>query len=221
MKIRNVKLSKSQVVIVFIIFFSFFFAVFFYSSVPDRMASHWNFKGQVDGYMSRFWGLFLMPMIILAVSLLFLLIPKIDPLKANIQKFRKYFDGFIIIVLSFLFYLFLLTISWNLSFQFNINRILPPALAVLLFYSGILIENAKRNWFIGIRTPWTMSNEKVWEKTHKLGGRLFKIAALISLVGIFFSDYALYFVVIPAISFALYTVVYSYFAYQKEIKNAK
>ena len=53
-------------------------------------------KGQVDGYMSKFWGIFLLPLVLVGVALLFMVIPKIDPLKANIEKFRKYYDGFII-----------------------------------------------------------------------------------------------------------------------------
>ncbi|MBN2198193.1 SdpI family protein [Candidatus Wolfebacteria bacterium] len=215
----NLKINKSRIIVVFILLFSFILALFCYPLMPERMASHWNIKGEVNGYMSKFWGVFLIPIISLFSLLIFLLIPKIDPLKTNIEKFRKYFDGFIVIFLLFLFYVFLLTILWNFGFEFNMNRFLLPAFGILFYYCGILIENSKRNWFIGIRTPWTMSNEKVWEKTHRLGGKLFKIAALIVLIGIIFPNYAFYFALIPAISFALYAVVYSYFVYRKETRN--
>lgn len=184
--------------------------------MPEKMASHWNFKGEVDGYISRFWGLFLMPFISVVLFLLFLLIPKIDPLKANIEKFRKYFDGFVVLIILFLFYLYLLTIFWNFGVKFSMNQVLAPAFGILFFYCGILIEKAKRNWFIGIRTPWTMSSEKVWEKTHKIGGRLFKISGIIALLGIFFPGLALFFVLIPVIFVVIYTVIYSYFEYRKE-----
>ena len=70
----------------------FIIAIYLYPQMPDEMASHWNFRGEVDDYLPKFWGLFLMPLIALGLLLLFLLIPKIDPLKANIEKFRKYFD---------------------------------------------------------------------------------------------------------------------------------
>jgi len=66
------------------------------------------------------------------------------------------------------------------------GQMMVPALGILFYYCGILIENAKRNWFIGIRTPWTLSNEKVWERTHKIGGKLFKIAGLIAFLWYFF-----------------------------------
>ncbi|MEK7202903.1 MAG: SdpI family protein [Patescibacteria group bacterium] len=71
---------------------------------------------------------------------------------------------------------------------------------------------------IGIRTPWTLSSDLVWEKTHKIGGKLFKITGVIAFVGIFFQSYALFFIFIPVILVAIYTIVYSYFEYQKEIK---
>jgi len=87
--------------------------------MPDEMASHWNFKGEVDDYLPKFWGLFLMPIISLGLFLLFLLIPKIDPLKANIEKFRKYFDGFMVLMMVFLFYIYLLSIIWNLGKRFD------------------------------------------------------------------------------------------------------
>jgi len=159
-----------------------------------------------------------MPIISMGMLLLFILIPRIDPLKSNIQEFRKYFEGFVVLIMVFLFYLYLLTIFWNSGYTFNMITFLSPAFAILFYYSGILIENAKRNWFIGIRTPWTMSSDKVWDKTHKIGGKLFKIAGVVTLLAIFFETYAIYIIVVPLIMVSIYTVVYSYFEYQKEMK---
>jgi len=90
-----------------------------------------------------------------------------------------------------------------------------PAMAILFYYAGILIQNAKRNWFIGIRTPWTLSSEGVWEKTHKLGSKLFKIAAVLILLTLFAPDYFLYSVFL-LIAFSLYLVLYSYLEFRKE-----
>jgi len=181
------------------------------------MASHWNAQGQVDGYLTRFWGLFLMPIISMGLLALFTLIPKIDPLKANIEKFRKYFDGFIILMMFFLFYVYILTLLWNIGLRFDMGQLMIPALGMLFYYAGILMENAKRNWFIGIRTPWTLSSERVWDKTHKIGSKLFKIAGIIALMGVFFPQYMIFMIMIPVISFSIYTLVYSYFEYQKEL----
>ena len=209
-------MRKSKLIVMLIIVTSFIIGIYFYPQIPEKMASHWNVQGQVDGYMSKSWGLFLMPIISLGLFLLFILIPKIDPLKMNIEKFRKYFDGFIILIILFLFYLYLLTILWNFDNKFSMNQVLSPAFGILFFYCGILIEKVKRNWFIGIKTPWTLSNEKVWDKTHQLGGKLFKIVGIIAFLGIIFPNYTFFLILFPVIAVSIYTVVYSYFEYQKE-----
>lgn len=192
-------------------------AIYLYPMMPDQIASHWNAQGQVNGYMDKFWGLFMFPIMLLLLFFAFYLIPRIDPLKANIAKFRGYFDTFVVIILLFLLYLYLLTILWNLGTTFDMIWALVPAFVALFYYSGILIENAKRNWFIGIRTPWTIMNENVWNRTHKLGGRAFKLSALVAVIGLFFENYAIWFVVVPVIFSAIYLTVYSYFDYQKEM----
>lgn len=208
-------MRKSELIIIFIILASFVVGVYLYPQMPDRVASHWNIRGEVDGYMSKFWGLFLMPIISLGVLLIFVLIPRIDPLKANIDKFRKHFDVFIVIISLFLFYLYLLTIFWTKGARFNMTQFLAPAFGVLFYYAGVLIENAKRNWSIGIRTPWTLSSEKVWAKTHQLGGKLFKVSGVIVLLGIILPDYAFLVLVLPIILSSIYLFVYSYFEYRK------
>lgn len=213
-------MEKSRIVIIGIIILSFLVGFYFYPQMPERVASHWNAQGEVDGYMPKSWGLFFMPLLLVGLFLLFLLIPKIDPLKENIKKFRKYFDGFIVLLMLFLFYIYLLTIFWNIGFRFNMGQLMIPALGILFYYCGILIENAKRNWFIGIRTPWTLSSETVWDKTHKIGGRLFKIAGVIALFGIFFPKQSILFVIVPVLLVTVYTLIYSYFAYQKEMNTS-
>ena len=179
------------------------------------MASHWNLKGEVNGYLPKFWGLFLMPILSVLLLGLFLVIPNLDPKKENIKKFKKYYDGFIFVIILFLFYLYLLTIFWNLNYRFDFIKFIIPPFALLFFYLGILIENAKRNWFIGIRTPWTIESEKVWDKTHKLGGILFKICGLISLTGLLIPQIAFFMVIIPIMLSTIITIIYSYIEYKK------
>jgi uncharacterized membrane protein len=212
------KMRKSEIIILGIILLSLIISIYFYPQMPEKIASHWNAQGQVDGYMSKFWGLFLMPFILIGLALLFVAIPRIDPLKVNIEKFRKFYDIFIILFFVFLLSTHLQIILWNIGIEISPNVIFPIGLGLLFFYIGILCENAKRNWFIGIRTPWTLSNEVVWDKTHKIGGKLFKIAGVIALLGVFFQNYAFFFVIIPVISFSAYTIIYSYVQYQRETK---
>ena len=208
-------MRKSQIAVVIIVLVLLIVGVLFYPYMPEKMASHWNDKGQVDGYISKFWGLFLMPLILAAVALLLFVIPKIDPLKANIEKFRKYYDGFIIAFSAFMLCIHFFMILWNLDIKISPNAILPIGIGLLFFYVGVLCEHTKRNWFIGIKTPWTLSSEIVWDKTHKIGGKLFKIAGVIIMVGVFFQNYVIFFILIPTSLVAAYTIVYSYVEYRK------
>ena len=211
-------MRRSEIIAACIILLSFAAGLYFYPQMPEKISSHWNAQGEVDGYMPKFWGLFLMPFISAFLLLLFILIPRIDPLKANIENFRRYYDGLVILMSLFMFYLYLLTILWNIGLEFSMPRLLSPAFGILFYYCGILTENAKRNWFVGIRTPWTMSSDRVWDRTHKIGGKMFKISGVIACIGVFLPDYALLFVIIPVVLVAVYTVIYSYLEFQKEIK---
>jgi uncharacterized membrane protein len=211
-------MRKNEIAVLTVILFSLVLGVYFYPQLPEMMASHWNATGEVDGYTSKFWGLFLMPLISLALFLFFITIPKIDPLKKNIVKFKEYFDWFVFLIILFLFYIDALTIFYGLGYRFNLVLYLVPAFGVLFYYCGILIEHSKRNWFIGIRTPWTLASDKVWNKTHKLGGILLKICGVFALLGFFLEDSAIYFVIVPPILASVYLFVYSYFEYQKKRK---
>jgi uncharacterized membrane protein len=213
-------MRKSYIVLALIILLSFAIGILLYPTMMPYMASHWNIKGEVNGYMPKFWGLFLMPILSLALILLFMLIPKLDPLGRNIEKFRNYYDTFVVLIISFLFYLHIITIFWNLGAKFDMNRLLSPAIAILFFYCGILLYHAKRNWSVGIRTAWTLSSDYVWNKTHKLGGKLFAIAGLICLLGVVFPRYAFLFILVPILSAAIISVLYSYILFTRE-KKAK
>ena len=92
---------------------------------------------------------------------------------------------------------------------------MPYLFFLLFFYIGMMMEKSKRNWFIGIRTPWTLSDDRVWERTHRLGGRMFKAAALVSLLGLAAGEYAIWLLLVPILVAAFYPMVYSYFEYKK------
>jgi uncharacterized membrane protein len=209
--------TKISTIVTFVsILISFGIGVYLYPQLPEQMASHWNAGGEVDGYMSKFWGVFLLPMILLGMFLLFLILPKIDPLKKNFVGFKKYYNALITFIIIFLFYIYALTIVWNMGVCFNMTQFVIPAVGILFFYIGTILEHTKRNWFVGIRTPWTLSSDAVWDKTQKLGGKLFKITGVVILLGVLFPQYLLWLVLIPTISTVLIVIAYSYFEYQKE-----
>ena len=194
------------------------FSAAVYNQLPVQMASHWGVNDQVNGFISRFWGAFLMPLLSLGLLGLFLLIPGIDPHKANIAQFRGAFNLFIVLMTAFLTYVHGLTLAWNLGFTgFQMTTALLPAMGLLFIFMGYLLAKAKRNFFIGIRTPWTLSSDTVWNKTHALGSKLFIASGIITLFGVFFGGIiAMLFLLIPLLGSAIFLIFYSYFLYHQE-----
>ncbi len=212
-------MRKPTLAILAIVALAFLASGYFYPQVPNVMITHWGFQGEPDGYMSKEWGLFLIPSLLAVFALLFVKIPEIDPLKKNIEKFRPHYDNFIILLFLFLFAIQLVMILWNLGVQLSFALVLPPLMAMLFYYVGVLCAHAEKNWFIGIRTPWTMSSDAVWEKTNKLAGKLFKISAAIILLSMLLPELMVLFILGPVVFTGAYTVWYSYSEYQKERKS--
>jgi len=214
----NLRVSEIAVLAVFIA--SVLIGAYFYPMLPETIASHWDENGIVNGYMGKFWALFLVPMILLGIFAIFAVLPRIDPLKSNIEKFRKHFDIFMVIFALFLLYVNCLAIIYNLGIKINILQFMAPMMGLLFFYLGVLLKHSSPNWFIGIRTPWTLSSEEVWNKTHKIGGILFKISGIITICGTFVPEFAIWLILAPIIASAAISMAYSYIAFQG-LKGAK
>jgi uncharacterized membrane protein len=191
-----------------------------WNRLPDPMASHWNVQDQVNGYMPKFWGVFLLPLITLGMFGLFVAVPLIDPLKANIAQFREAFNLFIVLIVGFMIYLYGLTLAWNLGYNnFNMSGAMLPAIGLLFIFIGFMMKQAKRNFFIGIRTPWTLSSDYVWDETHRIGAILFMISGVLALIGGFFGGAtAFWFLFVPIIGSTIFLLVYSYVLYQRETR---
>ena len=196
-----------------------FLTIAVYPWLPPAFVSHWNASGMADGTMTKCSGLILIPLIMIACVVLFALLPRIDPLRKNYETFRNYYEGFILVFVLYLLAIQILMILWNLGYPLSTNITFPILFGILFIYLGVLIEHAEQNWFVGIRTPWTLSSVAVWKTTHERGGKLFKCAGIASFVGVLAGSYALWLILIPALTVAVYTVVYSYVAYQNELKG--
>ncbi|WP_254763200.1 SdpI family protein [Natrinema marinum] len=183
--------------------------------LPDRLVTHWNAAGEPNGTMSKSLGLAFVPALSGALVVLLALVPRIDPLGENVATFRPAYDWFVVAFAGFMFVLHVGILAFNLGYAFDFTLLVLGAVAVLFYAVGELLTHAEPNWFVGIRTPWTLSNETVWDRTHELGSRLFKLTAVVSLIGLFFGEYAVYFLVVPALLTAVITAAYSYYCYRQ------
>lgn len=187
-----------------------------WNRLPDPMPSHWNAAGEIDGYMSKFWGVFLVPIITIVLVPLFLVIPHIDPLKANIARFRGIFNWFIVGFVAYMLYVYALTLFAALGTPFNMTAMLLPVVGLLFIGIGFMMTQAKRNFFIGIRTPWTLSSETVWDETHKLGSKLFMLAGALTIVAAFLGENGVWLILVAIFIAAFVPIIYSFILWRRE-----
>lgn len=149
-----------------------------YDRLPSEMAVHWNAAGEVDGTMAKPWAPFLLPLVMAGSALLLSLLPRVSPrgfaTDANGRGFRA-------IALSsslFLLVLHLGTLAFALGYPVQIPILIPILAGVLFVILGNYLSKVQRNFFIGIRTPWTLADDDVWYRTHRLAARMFIVAGL-------------------------------------------
>ena len=152
-------------------------------SLPADLVTNWNAAGEPNGTMPKLLAVWLFPVPTAGLLVVFAVIPRIDPLRENIDTFRPYHDWFVVVFTGYMFLVHAGIIAFNLGYEFDFTALVLVGVAGLFYYNGVLLAHAERNWFVGIRTPWTLSNEEVWQRTHALGGRLFKLTAVLAAGG--------------------------------------
>lgn len=226
------KLRPSEWFLLVAVIAFFVTGALFYPHLPPQIASHWGANGEVNGTMSRTAGVIIFPIIFTILALIFFLIPRIDPRRENIAKFRTYYDWFVTVFAVALYYIYILTLIWNVESAatggagglaaggpFDLSLAILPPIAALLYIGGMILPRTHPNWFIGVRTPWTISSPTVWQKTNAAGGWVFRAVGIIALAGIFFPPIvAIWFLLVPILVSAIGLVVYSYVLYERERK---
>lgn len=154
--------------------------------LPDQTPSHWNIRGEVDGYSSPLAAALLLPTLTLAIALILPRLPKLDPRRENYAQFQGTYDRTINAIALYFTVLHALTLAFALGVQFNLSRWVFVGLGVLIAVIGNELGRVQPNYFMGIRTPWTLADETIWRRTHRVGGRMLTgagvLAALAALV---------------------------------------
>jgi uncharacterized membrane protein len=158
------------------------FTAVVYPDLPERLPTHWNLAGEADGWSSRFRGAIMLPLVGIALWALLQVLPRIDPLRENYLKFRPSYDAAINAILVFIAAAHVFVLGVALGWPLDIKRGLPIGIGVVCILIGNVLPRARRNWMFGVRTPWTLSNERVWERTHRLAGYLFVLLGVALLV---------------------------------------
>jgi uncharacterized membrane protein len=203
------------IIILLLILISFAGSLYYYDSLPEQIPTHWNAQGEINGYSSKNFGAFFLPLLEIILAIIFVIIPLIEPNKKNVKKFIKQYNLFAIVMVGFFAYLHWLMLLTAQGYNINFIQFFVPAFGILFYFIGIMTKNAKQNYLIGIRTPWTLASEEVWDKTHELGGNLFELCGIIAFFGILFPSIGFWLIIIPVLASAMISVVYSYYIYTK------
>lgn len=190
-------------------------SVLTYPELPRQMAIHFTAEGTPDSYLDRPFAVALLPALGVVILGMYAVIPRLDPLGENIAAFEDYYDLAAVATVAILAYVHAAILGYNLGYRYEMGQVIAPLLAVVGIVFGTVIENAKQNWFVGIRTPWTLSDEEVWTRTNERGGLLFKIAGLVALLAIPFPQYFEVLAIVPLALAALIPSAYSYVLYRR------
>ena len=196
----------------------FLTGVILYSYLPDTIPTHWNANNQIDGWTPKIYGAWLIPVMALVFTLLFPLFRKIDPESKNYEKFAKAWEIFQLTIIGFLAYLYAITtyVSFNIDKSYLVGRLVTLGIGGMFVILGNYMGKIRHNYFVGIRTPWTLASPEVWQKTHRIAGWIFVIAGLlIILMSLFWLQYIWPLFIAIIITIVAVPAFYSYWISRK------
>ena len=190
-----------------------------YPRLPDQVPVHWGIAGEADRWGSRFEGAVLLPLLMLAAWAVLRLLPRVDPLAPNYQKMQSTYDFMINATLTLLLAVHAMVLAAGLGYAVPIGRLTPVLIGALFVTLGNVLPRARPNWLFGIRTPWTLSNDRVWMRTHRVGGYAMTAAGLVVLAGAALPGawpFAVF--IVASAAAAIGPIVYSYVAWRQETR---
>lgn len=190
--------------------------VLLYPHLPDRVPSHWNIRGEVDAYSSKFWSAFGIPLMTAGIYVMMLVLPALDPRKQNYARFAGAYRLLKLILAAFFSGVYLLVVTSALGYPIPVDRAMQFGVSLLILLLGNLMGQLRHNYFVGIKTPWTLASETVWQKTHRFGGRVWVTAGFTGILGSLIGGSIGVALLIAALAAAgLVPIVYSYLAFRK------
>lgn len=213
-KISNV-LRKDWGILILIVL-GFAIGVYLYPSLPRRVPNHWNSRWQIDGYVSKAFVTFGLPLINLGMYVLFIALPYIDPKRKNYERFEPTYQYLKYLLIIFFLGVEVTSLLIATGAIVNTAVFIQILISLLFILLGNVMGRFKHNYFVGIKTPWTLANEEVWNKTHRMAAPIWVIGGIVNIIltvtGMSFNGIG-FITIIAAI--VIVPIVYSYIIYQK------
>lgn len=195
------------------------FSAWAYGRLPGQVVTHWGIDGSPDGWSSPLLAAMLLPAAGLALAVIFLVLPAIDPRRGAYAPRSPYWV-IANAALALLAVLHILVLGHALGWAVDAMAVVTVGVGILFVLIGALMPRMQPSWFMGIRTPWTLSDDGIWEATHRLGGRLFMAAGVvIALSALAEGNWWLVGAITLAGILALVPVAYSWWLWHKKQTN--
>ena len=213
-KLISLQTEIAPLVLLILVFFS---SIAFYYSFPSIVPTHWNWAGQADSWSAPDGAAFFFPLLISAIYLLMLILPWLDPRREKYPQFARAYHAIKNSLIGFMAMLYWLIALNGLGVPLRLNFFMPILVGLLFIVIGSFLNEVKSNWFIGIRTPWTLSSETVWKKTHQFGSKLFVLSGIIFILLAWLPVYWQWpLLIMIMLLLAFGSLGYSYWVYLKE-----
>ncbi|MFV0543413.1 MAG: SdpI family protein [Marinicella pacifica] len=206
---------KNLIISTLLIILITWITAFIYSGyLPDPVPTHWNIDGEIDGWTAKPWGVYVLPVIDTATILLLLVLPKIAPKGFRLEGALKVYYLLTLVIAVFMLMIMLFMFSAALNKGFNMNTWIMAGVGLLFIIIGNYLTKIPKNFFLGIRTPWTLSSDKVWYKTHRVSAWVFILAGLAMMLSPF-TPYQKIILTTAIITTAAIPILYSLYVYKK------
>lgn len=189
-------------------------AAWLYPDLPEQIPTHWNIQGEVDDYTAKPWGVVIMPLAAILIFVVMRLIPVISPKGFRTDKFLDVINVFAVTLVGFMSGVTILVLLEASGRDVRINEMIFAGVGLLFIVLGNYMGKVRKNFFIGIRTPWTLASDEVWSRTHRLGGKVFVLIGLFMILH-GFVRFPAQWLFASIVIVALVPVIYSYVIYRR------
>lgn len=193
-----------------------------YTHLPAQVPVHWDLDGTVRyGGKGTIWLLALLPVVVTA---LMRVLPKVDPRRKNYSRFQGYYDGAVLAMVLFFLGVFVVTLIESLRpGTVSVGRTVTVGVGLLFLFLGNMMPKVKNNFFLGFRTPWTLSDPDVWNRTHRLGGILFFVLGVVLVpCGAFLPEPVTFVILLAgALATGAIPMIFSYIWYRQTVDKGR
>jgi uncharacterized membrane protein len=189
-------------------------AIFLYPDLPEQIPTHWNIEGEVDDYTPKPWGVIVLPFAAILAFVFMRLIPVISPKGFRTDKFMDVINVFTVAIVGFASGVAILVLLEASGTNVRINEMIFAGVGLLFVVLGNYMGKVRKNFFIGIRTPWTLASDEVWNRTHRLGGKFFVLIGLFMMLNSIVR-FEVHWLISLLVIVALILVIYSFVIYRQ------